>query len=171
MNWCYSTPRLFCNYCCKISARNWSFKKSDFPHARVLYFMRMTSSEQGDLPIESTCTVWISRPYLYGHARIYEHLWKIARIFVILPVFLWFCPYFCDFVQVQSVINILIYINILSCLANRSITFWMCTKSKKDDNITNLNFACIFARIFAKNAPVFLQKWARMKQNVIGHRF
>jgi hypothetical protein len=26
----------------------------------------------------------------------------------------------------------------------------MCTKSKKDDNITNLNFACIFAHIFAK---------------------
>ena len=40
-------------------------------------------------------------PYLYGHARIYWHLWKIARRTV---VFLWFCPYFSDLVQVQCVI-------------------------------------------------------------------
>ena len=38
MNWYYSTPRFFCNYCCQNSAGNKSFKKSDFPHARVLYF-------------------------------------------------------------------------------------------------------------------------------------
>ena len=32
-----------------------------------------------------------SRPYKYGRACIYGHLWEIARI---TPVFLWFCPYF-----------------------------------------------------------------------------
>ena len=30
MNWCYSTPRLFCNYCCQISACSLSFKNKIF---------------------------------------------------------------------------------------------------------------------------------------------
>ena len=30
MNWCYSTPRLFCNYCCQISACSLSFKNQIF---------------------------------------------------------------------------------------------------------------------------------------------
>ena len=31
-------------------------------------------------PTQLWTAVWLSRPYLCGHARIYEHLWKIARI-------------------------------------------------------------------------------------------
>ena len=70
-NWYYSTPRHFCNYCCQNSAGNISFKQIGFPtwqspllqivckiHAQCCVFMRMTSSEQGDLPFESTCIVW-----------------------------------------------------------------------------------------------------------------
>ena len=30
MNWCYSTPRLFCNYCCQISACSLSFENRIF---------------------------------------------------------------------------------------------------------------------------------------------
>ena len=30
VNWCYSTPRLFCNYCCQISACSLSFKNQIF---------------------------------------------------------------------------------------------------------------------------------------------
>ena len=30
MNWCHSTPRLFCNYCCQISACSLSFKNQIF---------------------------------------------------------------------------------------------------------------------------------------------
>ena len=48
--------------------------------------------------------MWLSRPYLYGHACIYGHFGKIACI---SPVFLWFYPYFCDFVQVKRVIELL----------------------------------------------------------------
>ena len=30
VNWCYSTPRLFCNYCCQSSACSLSFKNQIF---------------------------------------------------------------------------------------------------------------------------------------------
>ena len=60
-----------------------------------------------------------SRPYKYEHARIYGHLWKIARI---TPVFVWFCPYFGDSVLVQSVIEL--------CQV-RSITLWILNHKRR----------------------------------------
>ena len=49
--------------------------------------------------------VWLSRPDKSGRARISGHLRKIARI---TPGFLWFCPDFCDLVQIQSVIELFV---------------------------------------------------------------
>ena len=39
-----------------------------------------------------------SRPFLNGHARLNGRLGKFARF---LPVFLRFCPFFCDFGDIQ----------------------------------------------------------------------
>ena len=47
---------------------------------------------------------------------------------------------------------------LLSCLANRSIKLWTCTKSQIRQNYKNLNFARIYVRIFAKKSPGFLLK-------------
>ena len=39
---------------------------------------------------------------------------------------------------------------------------YKCTKSHKYDKITNLNFARIYARIFAKNCPGFARIFTKM---------
>ena len=55
--------------------------------------------------MEIAKAVWLSRPDESGRARIPGHLGKIARI---TPGFLWFCPDFCDLVQIQSVIELFV---------------------------------------------------------------
>ena len=65
-----------------------------------------------------------------------------------------FRPYFCDFVQVKRVIEL------FDKQVNNALNVH---NSQKDDNISKTWFCPYFARIFAKNVPVFLQKWARMK--------
>ena len=56
-------------------------------------------------------------------------------------------PYFCDFSR-QCLFKAL-----LSCLENRSITLWTCSKSQNDGKCTY--FRPSNAHIFAKKAPVF----------------
>ena len=89
--------------------------------------------------------VWIC-PYLDGR------LWKVACL---TPIFLWFCLSFCDLVHIQGLFR---------CLASGSKSFWMSTKSQNDAQTWVLPvFSPVYARIFAKTAPIFLQKWARLK--------
>ena len=84
-------------------------------------------------------------PYKGGHACIYGHLWEIARIFVILPVFWWFSAGF----------NAL-----LSCLANRSITLWSCTKSQKNDG--KITKTWILPVFLSKKCSYFARNFTKM---------
>ena len=97
-------------------------------------------------------------PCKYRHACIYSHVWKIACIYSHLwkiarktPVFLWFCPYFGDLVQVQLVAKLL-----------GKITLWTCTKSQKDNKITK-SLPLFLREKSARFSPEVLQKWAHMK--------
>ena len=119
-----------------------------------------------------------SRPSIDGFARLDGHLGKIARL---TPVFLQFCPSFCDLVHVQSVSELLSKLN---HVATRLCTFnkWFllinlnfdalpnqCSQEKScESNLRaffknkNLNFARLRpslcpcnARIFVKKMPVF----------------
>ena len=56
----------------------------------------------------SPSPVLLSRPSKDGFARLDGRFGKIARL---TPVFLWFCPSFCDLVHVQSVNELLSKIN------------------------------------------------------------
>ena len=79
-------------------------------------------------PTNSGLPVCQSRPSIDGFARLNGHLGKIARL---TPVFLQFCPSFCDLVHVQSVSELLSKLN---HVATRLCTF------NKRFVLINLNF-------------------------------
>ena len=60
-------PDFFCNYCCQNSAGNISFKKSDFPHARVLYFRLCAISM-----LSAVCTLGCFRKTLFQENQKYN---------------------------------------------------------------------------------------------------
>ena len=59
--------------------------------------------EMGQIKVFVQESVCLSRPSLDRRARLDRRLWKIARL---MPIFLWFCPSICDFVHIQSVIEL-----------------------------------------------------------------
>ena len=119
----------------------------------------------------------LSRPSKDGFARLDGRLGKIARL---TPVFLQFCPSFCDLVHVQSVSELLSKVNYVATRLRHLETIRWHVEWKLPPNelspkivliyallllkcresylraflIHNLNFARLFARL----TPVFLLK-------------
>ena len=91
----------------------------------------------------------LSRQDKYGHTRISGHLCKNARI-------LWF---WLNFFVIYFLLILCTFRALLSCLANRSIKLWTCTKSKKYDKITKTWISPGFMPGFC---PAFCKKIAQI---------
>ena len=105
---------------------------------------------------EIAYAVFPTRPSLDGRARLDGRLGKIARL---TPVFLWFCPSICDFGHVHE--RYWAVWQTGQQRFQRALNHKKTTKSLKPEFCPSLRPSN--ARIFVQKAPVFLQKWACLK--------
>ena len=138
-----------------------------------------------NITLWSTTAVCQSRPSIDGFARLDGHLGKIARL---TPVFLQFCPSFCDLVHVQSVSELLSKLNHVAtrlCTLNKWFLLIIfnfdglpnqCSQEKsRESNLraflkTRTWILPVYARLYARLTPVFLLKkcpsFARLFSNM-----